>query len=98
MELFADSVPKTAENFRCLCTGEKGQSKASGNLLSYKGSGFHRVIKARPPSLPPSLPPFFSYSCNSDECLGFRTLTHHLLPPSVPPSLPPSVPPPSRTS
>ncbi|GAB5037444.1 peptidyl-prolyl cis-trans isomerase [Nannochloropsis oceanica] len=42
MELFADSVPRTAENFRCLCTGEKGQSKITGNLLSYKGSGFHR--------------------------------------------------------
>ena len=45
MELFADSVPKTAENFRCLCTGEKGQSKDTGNLLWYKGSGFHRCIK-----------------------------------------------------
>ncbi|EWM25247.1 hypothetical protein Naga_100571g1 [Nannochloropsis gaditana] len=45
MELFADTVPKTAENFRALCTGEKGQSQTTGALLSFKGSAFHRVIK-----------------------------------------------------
>uniref|UniRef100_A0A0D3HAB2 Peptidyl-prolyl cis-trans isomerase n=1 Tax=Oryza barthii TaxID=65489 RepID=A0A0D3HAB2_9ORYZ len=43
MELFADTVPKTAENFRCLCTGEKGLG-ASGKPLHYKGSAFHRII------------------------------------------------------
>lgn len=43
IELFADVVPATAENFRCLCTGEKGMGK-SGRPLHFKGSGFHRVI------------------------------------------------------
>lgn len=40
-ELFVDQVPRTAENFRALCTGELCTST---NILHYKGSTFHRVV------------------------------------------------------
>ena len=46
-ELYADTTPKTAENFRALCTGEHGNCTAEGHKdkpLSYKGSIFHRII------------------------------------------------------
>ncbi|GMI62153.1 hypothetical protein ScalyP_jg7917 [Parmales sp. scaly parma] len=41
--LRADVVPRTAENFRCLCTGEKGAGR-SGRPLHFKNTSFHRVI------------------------------------------------------
>ena len=37
--MFPEQVPKTAENFRVICTGEKGQG------LHYKSNIFHRIIK-----------------------------------------------------
>ena len=42
MELFADVVPTTAENFRQLCTGEY---RKDGVPQGYKGAPFHRIIK-----------------------------------------------------
>ncbi|XP_030843110.1 peptidyl-prolyl cis-trans isomerase H [Strongylocentrotus purpuratus] len=42
VELFADVVPRTAENFRQLCTGE---FKKNNMPTGYKGATFHRVIK-----------------------------------------------------
>ena len=42
MELFADVVPKTAENFRQFCTGEH---KKNNLPVGYKSAIFHRIIK-----------------------------------------------------
>eukprot|EP00954_Amorphochlora_amoebiformis_P005150 405462-Amorphochlora_amoeboformis.AAC.1 len=44
-ELFKDSCPKTCENFRCLCTGEKGYGVTTRKKLHFKNTIFHRVIK-----------------------------------------------------
>ena len=43
MELFASLCPKTCENFRCLCTGERGVG-LSDVPLWFKGNVFHRVL------------------------------------------------------
>ncbi|KAJ8619050.1 hypothetical protein MRB53_015236 [Persea americana] len=45
VEVYKDVVPKTAENFRALCTGEKGIGPNTGAPLHYKGVCFHRVIR-----------------------------------------------------
>ncbi|CAI5745601.1 unnamed protein product [Peronospora destructor] len=45
MQLYKDVCPKTAENFRALCTGEKGNC-TTGEPLLYKGSSIHRAIKS----------------------------------------------------
>ena len=45
IELYKQLAPKTCENFRCLCTGEKGVGDVSNKPLSYRGCRFHRVIK-----------------------------------------------------
>jgi len=42
MELFADVVPRTSENFRQFCTGEY---RRDGVPMGFKGAPFHRVIK-----------------------------------------------------
>ena len=44
-ELFTEIAPKTAENFRSLCTGEAGIGKTTEKPLHYKGCLFHRVVK-----------------------------------------------------
>lgn len=45
MRLLDQLVPLAAENFRCLCTGEKGVGPLSSAPLHFKGSFFHRVIR-----------------------------------------------------
>merc|ERR1712012_392346 len=44
-ELFTEIAPKSAENFRSLCTGEAGIGKTTEKPLHYKGCLFHRVVK-----------------------------------------------------
>ncbi|XP_052477648.1 peptidyl-prolyl cis-trans isomerase CYP40 [Gossypium raimondii] len=45
VELYRDVAPKTAENFRALCTGEKGIGPNTSVPLHYKGVRFHRIIR-----------------------------------------------------
>jgi len=45
IELHDDIVPKTAENFRALCAGDRGIGKTTNKVLHYKGSVFHRVVR-----------------------------------------------------
>jgi cyclophilin family peptidyl-prolyl cis-trans isomerase len=44
-ELFDELCPRTCENFRALCTGEKGVGATTNRKLYYKSSPIHRVIK-----------------------------------------------------
>lgn len=50
VELFVDVAPKTCENFRTICLGDKAEGGArkvpgSDKTMTYKGSIFHRVIR-----------------------------------------------------
>ncbi|KAL6780656.1 CYN16 [Auxenochlorella protothecoides x Auxenochlorella symbiontica] len=45
IELFTEAAPRACENFRCLCTGERGKGKSSGKPLHFKGTKFHRIVK-----------------------------------------------------
>ncbi|KAG2632038.1 hypothetical protein PVAP13_2NG058200 [Panicum virgatum] len=45
LQLFANVVPKTVENFRALCTGEKGLGASTQKPLYYKGTNIHRIVK-----------------------------------------------------
>ncbi|KAK9854203.1 hypothetical protein WJX84_000458, partial [Apatococcus fuscideae] len=45
IKLHTDKAPKAAENFKCLCTGERGKGKSSGKPLHFKGCEFHRIVK-----------------------------------------------------
>ena len=44
-ELFSDVCPRTVENFRCLCTGEKGEGRNTFKPLHYLNTPIHRIVK-----------------------------------------------------
>lgn len=44
-KLYNNECPKTCENFRCLCTGEKGFCQGSNKPLHYKDTPFHRIVR-----------------------------------------------------
>ncbi|CAF1238469.1 unnamed protein product [Rotaria sordida] len=44
-ELFNDICPRTCENFRCLCTGERDRVSTLNKKLYYKKCHFHRIVK-----------------------------------------------------
>ena len=44
LELFADITPTTCENFRALCTGEKGEGRTTLKPLHYKNTPIHRIV------------------------------------------------------
>ena len=45
IDLDNEGCPRACENFKCLCTGERGKSKQSGKPMHYKGSMLHRIVK-----------------------------------------------------
>ena len=82
--LEADVVPKTAENFRCLCTGERGIGR-SGKKLHFKGSTMHRCIPDFMIQGGCVLPPYTHVGCAAkftsraefDDVSGIGRLMHH---------------------
>ena len=44
VKLFKNVLPKTCENFKLLCTGEKGRAAQTSTKLHYKGTLLHRIV------------------------------------------------------
>lgn len=45
LELYKNILPKTCENFRLLCTGEKGRSDETATKLHYKNTIINRIVE-----------------------------------------------------